>query len=157
MPVFYPQASETYVRKSPSILRPCILNFFFTVGAIIVGRISDRVVIKWREKRQGVWFPEDRLRASLIPFAITIPISVLAFGLINQFVDGKLGLGLSLVCLFFTGLGVGATLDRCFRRTNFFLKKKQVEMSFGPCKAYLVDVMHSRSAEILAANRSVLY
>jgi MFS family permease len=88
----------------------CTQIYFFTVGAIIVGRISDRVVIEWRKKRQGVWFPEDRLRASLIPFAITIPISVLAFGLINQFVDGKLGLGLSLVCLFFTGLGVGGHL-----------------------------------------------
>ena len=28
----------------------------------------------------------------------------------------------------------------------------QVEMAFGPCAAYLVDVMHSRSAESLAAN-----
>ena len=30
-------------------------------------------------------------------------------------------------------------------------------MSFGPSGAYLVDVLHSRSAESLAANRSVLY
>ena len=29
------------------------------------------------------------------------------------------------------------------------------EMSFGPGAAYLVDVLHSRSAESLAANRSV--
>ena len=28
-------------------------------------------------------------------------------------------------------------------------------MSFGPGAAYLVDVLHSRSAESLAANRSV--
>ena len=30
-------------------------------------------------------------------------------------------------------------------------------MSFGPVAAYLVDVLHSRSAESLAANRSVLF
>ena len=28
----------------------------------------------------------------------------------------------------------------------------QVEMAFGPCAAYIIDVMHSRSAESLAAN-----
>ena len=38
------------------------------------------------------------------------------------------------------------------QKTNTWEK---VEMSFGPCSAYLVDVMHSRSAEILAANRFV--
>lgn len=26
-------------------------------------------------------------------------------------------------------------------------------MAFGPCAAYLIDVMHSRSAEGLAANK----
>ena len=30
-------------------------------------------------------------------------------------------------------------------------------MSFGPVAAYLVDVLHSRSAESLAANRYVLF
>ena len=38
------------------------------------------------------------------------------------------------------------------QKTNTWEK---VEMSFGPCSAYLVDVMHSRSAEILAASRLV--
>jgi len=28
----------------------------------------------------------------------------------------------------------------------------QVEMAFGPCAAYIIDIMHSRSAESLAAN-----
>lgn len=109
------------------------------LGAIIIGRISDYTVIKWRKKRGGVWIPEDRLRASLIPFAITVPMSILTFGLVNKYVEGTLGLVLSLVCLFFNGLGL--------------------EMSSGPCVVYLVDVLHSRSAESLAANsalRSVL-
>ena len=72
----------------------------------MVGRISDQTVIKWRRKRKGLWYPEDRLRAAITPFAIIIPLSVLTFGLVNTFVDGNLGLGLSLVCLFSTGAGV---------------------------------------------------
>ena len=58
----------------------------------------------------GVWYPEDRLRAALIPSAIIVPLSVLGFGLVNKFVDGTLGLVLSLVCLFFNGVGVSGTI-----------------------------------------------
>ena len=72
----------------------------------MMGRISDYTVIKWRRKRNGVWYPEDRLRAAWIPFAVIVPLSILAFALVNRFVDGNLGLRLSLVCLFFHGAGV---------------------------------------------------
>ena len=82
------------------------------MGATIVGRISDQTVIKWRRKRKGLWYPEDRLRAALIPFGIIVPLSVLTFGLVNKFVDGNLGLGLCLVCLFLTGVGVSGTNNR---------------------------------------------
>jgi hypothetical protein len=71
-----------------------------------VGRVSDHIVIKWRKKRNGVWYPEDRLRAAIVPLAVIIPLSLLAFGLVNRFVDGDLGMGLSLVCLFINGGGV---------------------------------------------------
>ena len=71
-----------------------------------MGRISDHIVIKWRRKRKGVWYPEDRLRAAIVPMAVLIPLSLLAFGLVNKLVDGKLGLVLSLVCLFINGGGV---------------------------------------------------
>ena len=77
----------------------------------MVGRISDYTVIRWREKRGGVWYPEDRLRASLIPFAVVVPIPVLAFGVINQYVDGRPGLIGCLICLFLNGLGVSANRD----------------------------------------------
>ncbi|PPR00921.1 hypothetical protein CVT26_015531 [Gymnopilus dilepis] len=102
------------------------------LGAAIVGRISDYTVIYWRKKRGGVWYPEDRLRAALIPFALIVPMPLVIYGLANQFIDGTPGLVTCLVCLFVNGIGV--------------------EMAFGPCAAYLVDVMHSRSAEALAAN-----
>ena len=76
------------------------------MGATIIGRISDYTVIKWRRKRKGVWYPEDRLRAALLPFAAIVPLAVLGFGLANRYVDGTLGLVLSLICLFFNGVGV---------------------------------------------------
>ncbi|KAF8809325.1 MFS general substrate transporter [Phlegmacium glaucopus] len=89
------------------------------LGAPIIGRISDRTVIKWRQRRGGAWYPEDRLRASLVPFAVLIPLPVLVFGLVNKFMDGPLGLIIGLICHFVNGLGV--------------------EMGFGPCTAYLID------------------
>lgn len=81
------------------------------VGAAIIGRISDWTVIKWRRKRGGVWCPEDRLRASLLPLAVFVPLSVLLFGLVNKYVDGPPGLILSLMCLFLNGVGVSFFLD----------------------------------------------
>ena len=72
----------------------------------MVGRFSDYVVIKWRRKRKGVWYPEDRLRAAIVSLAFLLPLSLLSFGLVNRFVDGNLGLGMSLVCLFVNGAGV---------------------------------------------------
>jgi len=121
-----------YHIKNEAIIGVCLLpsGIGSMVGATVVGRISDQTVIKWRRKRKGLWYPEDRLRAALIPFAIIIPLSVLTFGLVNKFVDGNLGLGLCLVCLISTGVGV--------------------DMTFGACVAYLVDVMHSRSSEMMA-------
>ena len=96
------------------------------MGATIVGRISDKTVIKWRSMRRGIWYPEDRLRAALIPFAIIVPLSVLTFGLVNRFVDGNLGLGLSLVCLFLTGVGVSGQL--WYIRPSYY--RRLIDQSF---------------------------
>lgn len=79
-----------------------------TVGAPIVGRISDRAVVKWREKRGGVWYPEDRLRAGLLPLALYAPIPLILFGLANKYVDGTPGLVICLICLFANGVGVSS-------------------------------------------------
>ena len=94
--------------------------FDFSVGSAIVGRVSDHIVIKWRRQRKGIWYPEDRMRAAVIPYAIFIPISVLCFGLANRFIEGKMGLGLSLVFLFFSGGGVSEQ-KRVFLHTFFDL------------------------------------
>ena len=78
-----------------------------------MGRVADYIVIKWRRKRKGVWYPEDRLRAAIVPLALLV-LSLLAFGLVNKFVDGKLGVGLSLVCLFVNGGGVRVVAHQKF-------------------------------------------
>ncbi|KAJ7690704.1 major facilitator superfamily domain-containing protein [Mycena rosella] len=102
------------------------------IGAPLAGMLSDRIVIKWRKRRGGVWVPEDRLRATLVGAATLVPLSVVLCGLITHFVAGPLGLFLNLVCFFFNGLGVDLVLS--------------------PSSAYIVDVMHSRSAETMAAS-----
>ena len=100
-----------------------MITLSFQVGSAIVGRISDFTVIKWRKKRKGVWYPEDRLRAAVIPFAVLLPLSVLGFGLVNKFVDGNVGLMFSLVCLFFSGSGVSGSLNvvRILQKTNYMI------------------------------------
>ncbi|KAJ6495679.1 MFS general substrate transporter [Mycena vitilis] len=109
------------------------------LGAPLAGILSDRVVIKWRQRRGGVWVPEDRLRATLFGGAVLVPLSVILCGLITHFIPGPLGLSLNLFCFFLNGVGVDLVLS--------------------PASAYLVDVMHSQSAQIMAASvgcRSVL-
>ena len=89
-----------------------------TVGSAIVGRVSDHIVIKKRRQRKGIWYPEDRMRAAVIPFAVLVPISVLCFGLVNKFIAGNVGLVISLVFLFFNGGGVSWNQSRL--RHTFF-------------------------------------
>ncbi|KAJ7669655.1 MFS general substrate transporter [Mycena rosella] len=101
------------------------------VGAPLAGWLSDRMVIKWRKMRGGVWVPEDRLRAAQVGAATLVPLSILASGFITTYIPGRLGLILNLCCFFVNGVGVDTVLS--------------------PGSAYCVDVMHSRSAEIMAA------
>ncbi|KAK7679623.1 hypothetical protein QCA50_017334 [Cerrena zonata] len=101
------------------------------LGAPIAGWISDRQLIKWRKRRGGEWVPEDRLRGLWFGGAICTPLSVLLFGLVTHYVGGTVGLTLDLVLLFINGLGV--------------------DLILAPISAYNVDVLHSRSAEVMAA------
>ncbi|KAG2073410.1 MFS general substrate transporter [Suillus decipiens] len=105
------------------------------IGAPVAGRLSDIVVRKWREKRKGVWFPEDRLRATWIGGLVMVPLSIGASGLITTYVGGPVGLCLNLLCLFTNGVGV--------------------HFVFNPIGSYNVDVARSRSAETTAASAAV--
>ncbi|KXN87016.1 Quinidine resistance protein 1 [Leucoagaricus sp. SymC.cos] len=104
------------------------------IGAPLSGWISDLVIIRSKRQR-GVWYPEDRLRATL--FGLFLPIAVILSGVITKQVPGTLGLVLNLVCLFFTGVAVDIVLT--------------------PCGAYVVDILHSRSAESAAVINAFRY
>ncbi|KIM49869.1 hypothetical protein M413DRAFT_117879 [Hebeloma cylindrosporum] len=109
------------------------------IGAPLAGRLSDRIVVKCRKERGGEWYPEDRLKGTLLGAGVMVPLSALGCGFLTTYVPGKIGLALNLVCLFVNGLGVDFVLS--------------------PSAAYFVDLMHSRSAESMAANngfRSIL-
>ncbi|KAL4255122.1 MFS transporter superfamily protein [Pleurotus pulmonarius] len=119
------------------------------VGAPLAGFLSDRFILaRAKHGRQqanggggeeeigagaGVgWYPEDRLRATLVGAAVCVPLSVLLVGLTTTYVPGRTGLAMCLAWLFMNGLGV--------------------DMVLCPSAAYNVDVVHTRSAEIMAAN-----
>lgn len=123
-----------YGIANKAIIGACFLpnglgNF---IGAPLAGRLSDVVLGKWRKKRRGVWSPEDRLRATWIGGLFMVPLSVGVSGLLTAYVGGPIGLLLNLLCLFVNGMGVLFVLN--------------------PIGSYNVDVVHSQSAEITAAN-----
>lgn len=89
-----------------SSVASCICRPRVAVGAPIAGRIADKTIIRWKEKRGGVWYPEDRLRASIWGGLIFSPLSVLGCGLITHYIEGRTGLILCLIMLFVNGVGV---------------------------------------------------
>ncbi|OBZ75053.1 MFS antiporter QDR3 [Grifola frondosa] len=130
------------IGKQYNISNEAVIGAFFLpagigniIGAPLAGRMSDRIVVKWRKRRGGKWVPEDRLRAALFGGLVFVPFSVLLSGLTTQFVKGPVGIVLNLACLFMNGIGVDIVLT--------------------PVSSYFVDVMHLRSAEIIAAVTAV--
>jgi hypothetical protein len=105
------------------------------IGAPLAGRFSDWIVVSYRAKRKGVWVPEDRLRATFIGAGILAPMSVLLSGLITTYVPGTLGIVLNMLVFFLNGVGV--------------------DMALSPSAAYFVDVLHTRSAEVISATKCV--
>ncbi|TFK18414.1 MFS general substrate transporter, partial [Coprinopsis marcescibilis] len=59
------------------------------IAAPIIGRISDMTVIRWKKKRNGVWYPEDRLRPALLPMITLVPLSCIASGLLSTYGSGR--------------------------------------------------------------------
>ncbi|KAG2348252.1 MFS general substrate transporter [Suillus weaverae] len=100
--------------------------------AIIAACFLPNELQTWRKKRKGVWSPEDRLRATWIGGMFMVPLSIGVSGLLTAYVGGPIGLLLNLLCLFVNGTGVVFVLN--------------------PIGSYNVDVVHSQSAEITAAN-----
>ncbi|KAI0088844.1 major facilitator superfamily domain-containing protein [Irpex rosettiformis] len=105
------------------------------IGSNLAGRYSDKLVISLRERRGGVWVPEDRLRATLLGGIILTPCSILVSGFAIQFTEGRLSIIINTICLVLNGVGVSVV--------------------FNPANAYLVDILHDRSAEVTSANMAV--
>ncbi|EPQ58664.1 MFS general substrate transporter [Gloeophyllum trabeum ATCC 11539] len=105
------------------------------VGSPLAGYMSDKIIVKWRVKRNGEWLPEDRLRAAIPGLLVLAPLSIIVSGLITENIPGLPGIILNLFCLFINGVGIDTV--------------------FSPCSAYFVDLLHSRSAEVMAASMGV--
>ncbi|KAI0810795.1 MFS general substrate transporter [Irpex lacteus] len=133
VPIAYTIGQKYDITNEAIVGALCIpLGLGNCIGAPLSGMLSDRILIAARKKRGGGWVPEDRLRASLIGAALFVPLSVLFEGIILHFVDGTVGLVLIGFCFFFNGLGVDFVLS--------------------PLSAYNVDILHDRSAEVIAAS-----
>ncbi|KAH8100312.1 MFS general substrate transporter [Cristinia sonorae] len=104
-------------------------------GAPFGGRFSDMVVIKMRQRRGGVWVPEDRLRITLHSISLVAPLCLLLCGVFVTYVEGTLGIVLNL--------------------TMFFINGFRVDFILSPAAAYGVDILHSRSAEVAAATMAL--
>ncbi|KAF8519615.1 MFS general substrate transporter [Hysterangium stoloniferum] len=123
-----------YGITSPALIGACFLptGLGNIVGATIAGRVADCAVTKGLKRRNGQWFPEDRLRGATYSALILIPMSLLLFALTNVYVPGSKGLALTLACLFLNGAGV--------------------DMVLAPSATYLVDVLRTQSAEVIASS-----
>ncbi|KAF8802956.1 MFS general substrate transporter [Phlegmacium glaucopus] len=123
-----------YNIKNEALIGACFLpaGLGNMIGSPTAGYLSDRLVVYYRKKRGGEWYAEDRLRATLPGALLFVPLSVLFSGLLTRYVSGTPGLVLNLVCLFMNGIGVDIVL--------------------APSAAYVVDLMHSKSTEVMAAN-----
>jgi len=129
IPIAYTIGARYHI-SNEALIGACFLpsgvgNF---LASAFAGRLSDAIVEK--RKRNGAWVPEDRLRAALIG-GLFVPLSVGLSGLITTYIAGPLGLVLNLLCLFMNGVGVDFVLT--------------------PIGSYNVDVVQSRSAEVIAA------
>ena len=125
---------------SSSLLHRSRAHTDLTVGAPLAGKYSDYMVVKWRARRNGVWYPEDRLRAATPGLGYLIPLTLIAFGLTTHFVPGPLGLTLNLIWFFLNGIGV-----RTFIRLVLYFPGADALLCLGrrhPCAHRLVLRRH---------------
>ena len=60
----------------------------------------------WLKKRNGVYVPEDRLKATLVGGGILLPGAVLAIGWTLEKASGKGGLAAAVILLFVDGIAL---------------------------------------------------
>jgi len=121
-----------YGLNSPALIGLCFLpsGIGGIAGSLMAGRLADIAIIRGRRRRQGKWIPEDRLLVTIPAVLFLMPCALITLALTITFVPGKIGLIISLVCLFFNGIGYEGVL--------------------ATCSTYLVDLFHSQGAEVMA-------
>lgn len=107
----------------------------YLFGTFFGGRWADRTVRKWIGKRNGQRVPEDRLKSCLPFLGIVIPACMLIYGWSIEKEKG--GIPLPVIVMFLQGV---AQLF-CFPSLN----------------TYCLDVMQSRSSEVVAGNYMLRY
>ncbi|KAI5474376.1 hypothetical protein MNV49_003407 [Pseudohyphozyma bogoriensis] len=106
-------------------------------AAQFTGRYADFALRRWLKKRNGVYVPEDRLRATIEGGAFLFPGSIVALGWAMEKSSGAGGLAACAILLFLNGFSL--------------------MMILTPTNTYCVDVMQERSAEVIAANNCLRY
>ena len=128
-----------------------LFRSFCTVGAPLAGYLSDRAVRLRRERRGGVWVPEDRLHATLWGAAVLVPVSVLVEALAVEYVPGIPGIVLIVCSLFANGVAVRRNLPSLEGESpsahGMMLFRLQLLVVVTPSMSYFVDILHNRSAE----------
>jgi hypothetical protein len=72
--------------------------------------MSDLLIIRWKKRRGGVWYPEDRLRTAIRGALLLVPLTMIASGVLVELVSSRVGLMLNLICLFINGFSVCASV-----------------------------------------------
>lgn len=74
------------------------------IGSIVGGKLSDRTVRRYIQKRNGVRIPQDRLNSGLITLFGVLPMSTLIYGWTLQKEVG--GMPVPVIFAFLAGLGL---------------------------------------------------
>ena len=87
-----------------------------------------------------------------------VPLSILASGVTTAYVPGLIGLVMNLLWFFVNGVGVRVLFAHLHTAQYYFsLIPAQVDTVLSPISAYSADIMHARSAEVMAASAWVSF
>jgi len=121
------------------------------------GRYADWMLRRWLKLRGGHYYPEDRLRATLIGGGFILPCSVLALGWVLDKGSGKVGLAFSVILLVVDGAGlmVRSPSPSFTSPESTKADERRSQCVLTPANTYVTDLLGPRSAEGIAVNKCV--
>ncbi|KAJ5160692.1 uncharacterized protein N7482_007696 [Penicillium canariense] len=81
----------------------------FLIGSVMGGKLSDRAVKRWIQKRNGVRLPQDRLNSGLVTLFVVLPASTLIYSWTLQ--EGVGGMAVPIISAFTAGIGLLGTFN----------------------------------------------